>query len=50
MKIVVLNSNYVTRLIYNAVGVFLSEKQRERVFFVDPANQLKFLENIIDRD
>ena len=38
MRIVVLNSSYVTRLIYNAVSVFLSERQKQRVFFVDPAN------------
>jgi hypothetical protein len=44
MRIVVLNSSYVTRLIYNAVSVFLSERQKQRVFFVDPANQTQFLE------
>lgn len=50
MKIVVLNSSYVTRLIYNAVSVFLSERQKQRIFFVDPANQIQFLEQFIDRD
>ena len=50
MKIVVLNSGYVTRLIYNTISVFLSERQRQRVFFVDPANQIQFLEKFIDLD
>ena len=48
MKIVVLNSSYTTRLIYHAVSVFLSERQKQRVFFVDPATQTQFLEQFID--
>lgn len=43
LKIYVLNSSYVTRLLYNAVSVFLSERQRNRIFFVDPYNQINVL-------
>ena len=45
-----MNSSYAARFSYNAISVFLSERQRQRIFFVDPAKHTEFLKTFIDAD